>query len=104
MGAKNAIRTVVSDYAPDPNGGALFHALTDAIAAGVNNVRAVAPRAATWNGWTRQLQQPHGAAGVANLGAARVYAPKSSELNDQREPGNATAGAIFAARMGRSAP
>jgi hypothetical protein len=92
MGAKNAIRTVVSDYAPDPNGGALFHALTDAIAAGVNNVRAVAPRAATWNGWTRQLQQP------------RVYAPKSSELNDQREPGNATAGAIFAARMGRSAP
>lgn len=97
MTAPNAVVRPVVDYAPDPHGWSMVAALQGAIARTLNGARVVAPRTATWHGWTQQLQQFRGHAG---LGAARIYAPKSSTMQDQNTT-QSLAAAIFLDRAGR---
>lgn len=96
--ARNAVLVPVVDYAPDPHGGALFSALTSVAGAALNGTRAVVS-GPMWNGWTKPLQTM---TGLAQLGAARPYAPTSSELNRETTTADAGAAAIFRSRMMRS--
>lgn len=96
--AANAAARTVVDYEPDPYGAGMVGALTSAIGSTLNGARAVVVRNPTWHGWTRPLQTMRGA---ANLGTARVFAPKNSELSRETTTTDPTAAAIFASRMQR---
>ena len=95
--APNAVTRAVTDYAPDPNGFGMVANLQGAIARTLHGAAFVGPRHGTWQGWTQPLQQFRGTAG---LGAARIYAPKSSTMQDQNSGQSLTA-AIFLDRAGR---
>lgn len=89
--AKNAAVVPVTVYGPDPNGWSMVGALQRRIADTLNGARYVGPRTGSWHGWTQQLQSFRGHAGQ---GAARIYAPKSSTMQDQNS-GQSLAAAIF---------
>jgi hypothetical protein len=94
--APNAVVVPVVEYGPDPWGWSMVGALQRAVSRTLNGAAYVGPRTGQWRGWTQPLQQFRGHAG---LGAARVFAPKSSTMQDQ----NATqslAAAIFLDRAG----
>jgi hypothetical protein len=93
----NAVVHAVVDYAPDPHGWSMVTALQGAIARTLNGARVVSPRSAQWRGDTQQVQQFRGHAG---LGAAKIYAPKSSTMN-QQNTGQTLASAIFLDRATR---
>lgn len=95
--APNAVVVPVVDYAPDPHGWGMVAALQGAIARTLNGARPVMPASGSWHGWTAPLQQFRGHAGQ---GAARVYAPKSSAMQDQ-QTGQSVASAIFLDRASR---
>lgn len=95
--APNAVTRTVVDYAPDPRGWSMVNALQGAIARTLTGARPVMPRAAVWHGWTQPVQQFRGHAGA---GAARIYAPKSSTMQDQNS-GQSLASAIFLDRASR---
>lgn len=95
--APNAVTSPVTDYAPDPNGWAMVAGLQRSIADTLNGARKVMPRSADWHGWTQQIQAFSGHAG---LGAARVFADKSSTMQDQNS-GQSLVSAIFLDRAGR---
>jgi hypothetical protein len=94
--APNAVVVPVVDYGPDPWGWSMVGALQRRIAGTLNGARYVGPRAGAWHGWTQPLQQFRGHAG---LGAARVFAPKSSTMQDQNTT-QSLAAAIFLDRAG----
>lgn len=95
--APNAVTSTVTDYAPDPNGWAMVAGLQRKIAGTLNGARKVMPASATWHGWTEGVQKFHGHAG---LGAGRVFAPRSSTMQDQNT-GQSLVSAIFLDRAGR---
>ena len=95
--APNAIERADVVYAPDPYGARMVHGLQGAIARALNGARFIGPRAAEWNGWTQQLQRFQGHAG---LGAARIYAPRASAMQDQNT-GQTVASQIFTDRASR---
>lgn len=96
--APNAVTHPVTDYAPDPRGWGMVAALQRRIAGTLNGAAYVGPRHAQWLGWTAPVQQFRGHAG---LGAAKIYAPKSSTMQDQNTT-QSLAAAIFLDREGRS--
>lgn len=95
--APNAQVHAVTDYAPDPYGWGMVAALQRGIGNTLNGARKVMPRSATWHGWTQQVQTFRGAAAT---GSARVFAPRSSTMQDQ-SAGQSVAAAIFLDRSGR---
>jgi hypothetical protein len=95
--APNAAPHTVTDYAPDPHGWSMVAALQRAIGGTLNGALYVGPRHAQWRGWTQQVQQFRGHQG---LGAAKIYAPKSSTMQDQNTT-QSLAAAIFLDRAGR---
>lgn len=102
--APNARVVPVVEYGTDPRGRAAFAALLAAVTRSTNpggpqRVYTVPP---TWSGDTVNPQRYTGA---ASLGRARVVAPRSSTIGQEREanPTNAAAMAIFAERMKRGA-
>jgi hypothetical protein len=95
--APNAVVRPVTDYAPDPHGWGMVNGLQRRIAATLNGARYIGPRTGTWRGWTQPVQAFRGHAG---LGAARIYAPKSSTMQEQNT-GQTVASAIWTDRASR---
>jgi hypothetical protein len=95
--APNAVVRPVVDYAPDPYGWTMVGALQGAIARTLNGAQVVIGRTGTWHGWTQPLQQFRGHAG---LGAARIYAPRSSTMQEQSS-GTTVAAQIWTDRASR---
>lgn len=98
--AINAAVTPVVDYAPDPRGHRLFHALVSQGAADLNNPAAVVAAPQSFS-WLKSSQKMTGAASATAQGVAYAIAPRASELSRENTTTDDTTAAIFRSRMQR---